>query len=144
MFDAQTLQRLEEWAEDGCAPDGLSAADAWLLAVDDDLAARVFATKSEALRAGVAFQRARQERLRTAPVTEEDRRRAGRHINAATAEVWFEYGDPSDPDAGLVVWDEGDDDARWVLVTGQMPNFRIHGWTTVGDAKLKGRRVGEG
>ena len=74
MFDVQTLQRLEKWAEDGCEPDEITPTDAWLLAVEEDVATQVFATKAEAFRAGIAFQRARQERLHMAPVTEEDRR----------------------------------------------------------------------
>ncbi len=49
-----------------------------------------------------------------------------------------------DSDACLVVYDEGDDDARWVLVTGFIPTHTVHGWITVGAAKRKGRRVGEG
>ena len=49
-----------------------------------------------------------------------------------------------DPDAGLVVHDEDDDDTRYVLVTGEMPNFKVVGWTTVGEAKRHGRRMGEG
>ena len=47
-------------------------------------------------------------------------------------------------DAGLIVHDEDDDDARYVLVTGQMPTFKVHGWTTVGEARQHGRRIGEG
>ena len=46
-----------------------------------------------------------------------------------------------DPDAGLVIHDEGDDDARYVLVTGETPDFTVHGWTTVGEAKQQGRRI---
>ena len=45
---------------------------------------------------------------------------------------------------GLIVYDEGDDDARYVLVTGDPPEFTIHGWITVGEAKEKGPRIGEG
>ena len=47
-------------------------------------------------------------------------------------------------DAGVAVHDEGDDKARWVLVTGVMPHFVVHGWTTVGEAKRHGCRIGEG
>jgi hypothetical protein len=49
-----------------------------------------------------------------------------------------------DPKAGLIVHDEDDEDARYVLVTGEPPTFTIHGWTTVREAKEKGRRIGEG
>ena len=50
----------------------------------------------------------------------------------------------ADPNAGLVVHDENDDEARYVLVTGRMPTFQVRGWTTVGEAKRLGRRIGEG
>jgi hypothetical protein len=46
--------------------------------------------------------------------------------------------------AGLVVTDEGDDATRVVMVTGEPPTMTIHGWTTVGEAKRTGRRIGEG
>jgi hypothetical protein len=49
-----------------------------------------------------------------------------------------------DPNAGLIVYDEDDDEARYVLVTGQPPAFTIHGWITVGQARKRGRRIGEG
>jgi|Tabmets5t2r1_1033131.scaffolds.fasta_scaffold144263_2 hypothetical protein len=50
-----------------------------------------------------------------------------------------------DPYAALVVHDDGDDDAVWVLVTGELPGpFTVHGWTTVGEAKRQGKRIGEG
>jgi hypothetical protein len=49
-----------------------------------------------------------------------------------------------DHNAGLVVHDEGDDQAGWVLVTGAAPEFEVRGWTTVGEAKRSGRRIGEG
>jgi hypothetical protein len=49
----------------------------------------------------------------------------------------------SHPGGALIVYDEGDEDARHVLVTGEPPNFTIHGWTTVREAKNKGKRVGE-
>ena len=49
-----------------------------------------------------------------------------------------------DPNAALIVHDEGDDEARYVLVTGKMPTFTVHGWTTVGAAKDSGRRIGDG
>jgi hypothetical protein len=48
------------------------------------------------------------------------------------------------PDAGLVVHDEGDEDARYVLVTGEPPTFEIRGWITVGEAKRQGKLIGEG
>jgi hypothetical protein len=44
--------------------------------------------------------------------------------------------------AGLVVHAECDDNARYVLVTGEAPTFTIHGRTTVAEAKEKGRRIG--
>jgi hypothetical protein len=47
-----------------------------------------------------------------------------------------------DPSACLVVPDDGDDDACWVLVTGEAPNFTVHGWITVRDAKTQGRQIG--
>ena len=49
-----------------------------------------------------------------------------------------------DHHVGLFVYDDDDDDARWVLVTGVMPQFRVHGWITVGEAKQRGFRIGEG
>jgi hypothetical protein len=49
-----------------------------------------------------------------------------------------------DPNAGIVVYDEDDDDARYVLVTGKMPTFTVRGWTTVGEAKRLGKRIGQG
>ena len=49
-----------------------------------------------------------------------------------------------DPNAALVVYDEGDDEARWVLVTGVAPTFIVLGWTTVGEAKRQGRCIAEG
>jgi hypothetical protein len=49
-----------------------------------------------------------------------------------------------DPNAGLIVYDDDDDDARYVLVTGRAPTFSVRGWTTVREAKEKGRRIGEG
>jgi hypothetical protein len=49
-----------------------------------------------------------------------------------------------DPSAGLIVYDEDDEDTRCVLVTGQARNFNVHGWITVREAKKKGRRIGEG
>jgi hypothetical protein len=69
--------------------------------------------------------------------------------------TWEEESDPgmvrgfrvqwsADPNAGLVVHDEDDDDARYVLVTGWAPHFQVRGWTTVGEAKRQGRRIGEG
>ena len=88
------------------------------------------------------------------------------YVNQASAELAFEksmgwddwtWGEESeegmvrgihvqwspDPNAGLVIHDQGDEDARWVLVTGQSPTFTIHGWTTVREAKEEGRRIGE-
>jgi len=50
----------------------------------------------------------------------------------------------ADPNAGLVVHDEDDDEARYVLVTGRAGTYHVHGWTTVGDARRLGRRIGEG
>ena len=49
-----------------------------------------------------------------------------------------------DPNAGLVVHDEDDDEARYVLVTGRAPTFEVRGWVTVGEARRLGRRIGEG
>jgi hypothetical protein len=49
-----------------------------------------------------------------------------------------------DSNAPLVVHDEDDDDARYVLVTGEAPDFMVHGWMTVSEAKRHGRRIGEG
>jgi hypothetical protein len=37
-------------------------------------------------------------------------------------------------DAGLIVHDEDDDDVRYVLVTGELPHFEVHGWITVREA----------
>jgi hypothetical protein len=34
-----------------------------------------------------------------------------------------------------------DDDARYVLVIGRVPTFEVRGWTTVGEAKRRGRRI---
>lgn len=48
------------------------------------------------------------------------------------------------PDAPLVVHDADDDDARYVLVTGRLPTFEVHDWTTVGEAKRLGKRIGQG
>jgi hypothetical protein len=42
-----------------------------------------------------------------------------------------------DPKAGLIVPDEGDEDARYVLVTGEPPTMTVNGWTTVGEAKVR-------
>jgi hypothetical protein len=50
----------------------------------------------------------------------------------------------SHPDGALIVHDEGDEDARYVLVTDEPPNFTIHGWMTVREAKKRGERIGEG
>jgi hypothetical protein len=50
----------------------------------------------------------------------------------------------ADPDAGLVVHDEDDEDTRYALVTGRVPNFVVQGWTTVGEARRTDRRIGEG
>lgn len=49
-----------------------------------------------------------------------------------------------DPKAGLIVHDDGDDDSIRVLVTGEPPTFTVHGWTTLGEARERGRRIGEG
>src|SRR5262245_15747580 len=49
-----------------------------------------------------------------------------------------------DPNAGLVVYDTGDDEARWVLVTGQSPIFKIHGWITQRQAKERGAKINQG
>jgi hypothetical protein len=46
--------------------------------------------------------------------------------------------------AGLIVYDEDDDDARYVIVTGQAPTFEIHGWITVREARETGKRIGQG
>jgi hypothetical protein len=44
----------------------------------------------------------------------------------------------------LVVSGEVDDDARYVLVTGRAPTYRIRGWITAGEAKQTRSRIGEG
>ena len=49
-----------------------------------------------------------------------------------------------DDDAGLVVSDAVDDEARYVLVTGRAPFFMVHGWITAGEAKQRGRKIGDG
>jgi hypothetical protein len=47
-----------------------------------------------------------------------------------------------DPNAGIVVPDEADDDSVWVLVTGRLPTFNVVGWITAGQAKRCGWRIG--
>lgn len=49
-----------------------------------------------------------------------------------------------DPNGGLAVYDDCDDDGVWVLVTGFAPTYTVHGWITLGEAKRQGRRIGEG
>jgi hypothetical protein len=49
-----------------------------------------------------------------------------------------------DPNAGLIVYDQDDDDTRYVLVTGNVPTMRIHGSITVAEARRKGFRIREG
>ena len=39
-----------------------------------------------------------------------------------------------DPNFGLVVYDDDDDEALYVFVTGELPAMRIEGQTTVGEA----------
>jgi hypothetical protein len=51
---------------------------------------------------------------------------------------------PDDDLPGLVVHDDGDDEARWVLVTGEPPRMKLHGWTTVAEARKHGQTIGEG
>ena len=44
-----------------------------------------------------------------------------------------------------MVRDRGeDDDARFVFVSGRLPNFIVHGWFTMGEARRLRRRLGEG
>lgn len=50
----------------------------------------------------------------------------------------------AEPGIGFWVPDDDDDDARYVLVTGRVPRFEVHGWITAGEAKRVGRRIGEG
>jgi hypothetical protein len=40
-----------------------------------------------------------------------------------------------DPNGGLVVRDEDDDEARYVLVTGEAPTYEVHDWISVGEAR---------
>jgi hypothetical protein len=61
---------------------------------------------------------------------------------AVVADVAARLGVDLRPDAGLLAPDDGDDDARWVLVTGRLPSFEVHGWTTPREAKRVGKRIG--
>jgi hypothetical protein len=64
-------------------------------------------------------------------------RKRGRGWSGATT-----FNGTPDPNAGIVVPDEADDDSVWVLVTGRLPTFNIVGWITAGQAKRCGWRIG--
>lgn len=49
-----------------------------------------------------------------------------------------------DKEMGLIVYADDPDDTLYVLVTGQLPTFEIHGTITVAEARQRGQRIGEG